>query len=250
MSSELNSFRLLNRLDLSPSFTSLGLAPEMFHDGGDGDASNFNAAMSGPGDILWLFRGEDFIGYDLRQEKVTFGPAPIAGGWANGALLADFQIGVDSALWGGPGVSNLTFLFRGGNFLRLDCSADPANPAAWSVVFGPYPTGKEWLHLPSTDGRPHYGPVLEPCAKLYGLREAANRVHYNLENGEYDIAPTDTMSQFPLPASSGGRVDIAFYGAGAEAEHIRTDATAPNCSRCARSISDYRTCWSIRPRLR
>jgi hypothetical protein len=230
MSSELDSFRLLNRLDLSPSFTSLGLDPEMFHDGGDGGATSFNAAMSGPGDVLWLFRGEDFLGYDLRQEKVTIGLMPIAGGWANGALPGDFQVGVDSAVWGGPGVPNLTFLFRAGNFLRLDCSADPASPAAWQVVFGPYPTGKEWLRIPSTDGRPHYGPVLEPCAKLYGLREAANRVHFftkdgryarhNLENGEYDIAPTDTMSQFPLPASFGGRVDIAFYGAGAEAEHI------------------------------
>lgn len=230
MTSEIDEFRLLNRLELAPSFTSLGLTPELFRAGGDTGASSFNTAMSGPGDVVWLFRGEDFLAFDLRSETITGGPTPIASGWAGGALPADFKIGIDSAVWAGPAFPHLAYLFRDGNFVTLTGSAEAPSPETWPVTFGPYPTGNEWLRLPSTDGAPHYGPVLEPCAKLYGLREAANRVHFftqdgryarhNLENGEYDVAPTETVSLFPLPASWAGRVDIAFYGAGAESEHI------------------------------
>lgn len=230
MSAELQSYRLLNRLDLSPSFTSLGLRPDLFRDGGDADATSFDAALSGPGDILWLFRGEDFLGYDLRQNRIAVPLSPIAPNWCGGNLPAAFSVGMDSATWAGPGFPNLAYLFRGGDFIRLDCSVDPASPLTWTITLDPFPTNNEWLRLPSPDGVPRIGPMLEPCAKLYGLREDANRIHFftrdgkyarhNLNNGEYDIAPTDTVSRFPLPERFNGRVDIAFYGAGAEAEHI------------------------------
>jgi hypothetical protein len=237
LAGELDSYRLLNNLDLEPSFTSLGLRPELFRDGSDPDAVSFDAAMSGPTDILWLFRGSDFLGYSLRENRVTHPPAPIAAGWVGGQLPAGFSIGVDSALWAGPGFPNIAYLFRADTFIGLDCSASPNDPHGWTITQEPWPTGQEWLRLPSTDGKARTGPSLEPCAKLYGLRDAANRVHFftrdgryarhNLENGEYDVAPTDTASHFPLPPHFNDRVDLAFYGVGDEAEHIfffsRTD---------------------------
>lgn len=230
MPSELNSYRLLNRLDFAPSFTSLGLRPELFRDGGDIDATGFDAAMSAPNNLLWLFRGEDFLCYDLRQDKIVRSPSPIAQGWAGGALPGSFNLGVDSALWAGPGFPNIACLFRGPDYVKLDCAANPTEPQSWRVTQGPWGTNREWLRLPSTDGRPHRGPDLEPCVKLHGLREAANRVHFftrdgryarhNLMNGEYDIPPCATIEHFPLPEHFASRVDLAFYGAGAEAEHI------------------------------
>lgn len=230
MPDQLDSYRLLNRLELAPSFTSLGLQMDLFRDGGDADAGSFDAAMSGPDDILWLFRGEDFLGYDLRQNRITHPLAPIASGWATGSLPGAFKLGVDSALWAGPGFPGIAYLFRGSEFLRLDCGAHPTDPGQWPVTLDPFPTADEWLREPSTDGVPRRGPDLGASTKLYGVREDANRVHFftrdgryarhDLNTGEYDIAPVATVSRFPLPDHFGGRVDLAFYGAGAEAEHI------------------------------
>lgn len=86
-----DAFRLLHRLELKPSYTSLGLKAELFRDASrEGDASSFDAVMSGPSDTLWLFLGEDFLGYDLRSDKLSHPPAPIAQGWTGGALPAAF----------------------------------------------------------------------------------------------------------------------------------------------------------------
>ncbi len=226
MASQLQQYRLLNRLDLAPSFTSLGLRPELFRDGGDRDATSFDAALSGPGDTLWLFRGEDFLGYDLRQNRISHPPRAIADVWAGGALPGSFGVGIDSAAWAGPGYPAIAYLYRGDEFIRLDCSADPGDPGTWPVTLEPWNIRSEWLREPSTRTGLDFG----PAAKLYGLREDANRVHFfsrdgryarhNLNNGEYDIATTPTISVFPLPPHFEGRVDLAFYGAGAEAEHI------------------------------
>lgn len=231
MPSSPDAFRLLHRLELRPSFTSLGLKAELFTDASpDADASAFDAVMSGPSDTLWLFCGEDFLGYDLRSDKLSYPPTPIAQGWAGGALPAAFKVGVDSALWAGPDFPGIVSLFRGSEYLQLDCTRDPHNPGDWPITLPPHETFDSWLRLPSTDGVPKRGATLEPCAKLYGLREAANRVHFftrdgryarhNLMNGEYDVAPCETVSRFPLPPQFEGRVDHAFYGAGSEAEHI------------------------------
>jgi hypothetical protein len=68
---QLHQYRLFNRFELAPSFTSLGLRPELFRDGGDRDATSFDACLSGPRDTLWLFRGEDCLGYDLRENRIS-----------------------------------------------------------------------------------------------------------------------------------------------------------------------------------
>jgi hypothetical protein len=226
MPSQLLEYRLFNRLDLAPSFTSLGLRPELFRDGGDHDSASFDAALSGPTDTLWLFRGEDVLGYDLRENRITRPPMAFASTWAGGGLPGAFGVGVDSACWAGPRFPELIYLFREAEFIRLDCSDDPDDPFKWKVTIQPTPIRQEWLRAPTVHTNMDFGPAV----KLYGLREAADRVHFftrdgryarhDLTNGECDIAPTTTTSQFPLPEHFGGRVDVAFYGAGADAEHI------------------------------
>lgn len=231
MASQIDEYRLLNRLDLAPSFISLGLRPELFRDGGDADATSFNAALSGPTDMLWLFRGGDVLAYDLRADRIVEGPTPIASRWAVGAMPADFAVGIDSAVWLGPSFPNIVCLFRGDRFLRLDCSSNPADPRGWTFDLEPTSTHQEWLRAPGTNGDAwDWGDDFGPAAKLYGLRDAQDRVHWFSQDGRYarhdlttgqaDITTRPTQQVFPLPASFGGRVDLAFYGTGAEAEHI------------------------------
>jgi BMFP domain-containing protein YqiC len=226
----LGQYRLLNRLDLEPSFMSLGLPPSAFKDGSDSGATAFDAILSGPTDTLWLFKGEDFLGYDLRLGEITRPQAPIAPNWAGGALPGDFALGLDSACWAGPGFPGVYYLFRGERFVRLDAPSPQADPVDWVVTQGPLPITQEWLRGPSADGVPRPGFAFGPAAKLYGVRADANRIHFlspdglyarhNLENGEMDVGPVSTTGRFALPDSFGGRVDAAFYGAGAAAEHI------------------------------
>ena len=229
-----DTYRLSNRLDLAPSYLSLGFPPEAFVDGGAGGGVAFDASLSTATDILWLFKGEDVLAYDLRTDKVVQPPTPISQVIAPGALPESFSYGIDSAVWGGPAFPGLVCLFRGDQFVRFNCRPDPSAgelpPSQWQLEYEPTPTDQEWLRQPSPDGVVRLSLNLEPSAKLYGLRNDDGRVHFlsrdgqyarhNLNNGEADVGPVPVGQRFPLPESFSGRVDLAFYGAGAAAEHI------------------------------
>jgi len=227
----LDQYRLIHRLDLVPSFMSLGLPPVAYKDGSDRSATAFDAVISGPTDTLWLFKGEDFLAYDLRLGEVTRKPAPIAGAWAAGGLPGDFAFGVDAACWAGPNFPSIYFLFRGDQFIRLEAPAAEADPRDWQLTLGPHPIAGDWLRILNPDGTPTGQTFdFDAGAKLYGLRGDASRVHcfradglyarHNLQDGGVDVTPTSAAERFGLPARFGGRVDAAFYGSGAAAEHI------------------------------
>jgi hypothetical protein len=230
MASQIDRFRRLNRLEYPPAFMSLGLPAERFVDGETSRGSGFDTALTGPGDTIWLFRGEDVMLYDLRNDVFVGNPAPIARSFARGALPGDFAFGIDSAVWGGPTFPDSWFLFRDANFIRLQSRPDPANgtdidPSLWGVSLDKTPTQQEFLRLPGQGGI-DFGPAV----RVHGLRDAADRVHcfnaqglyarHNFMNGELDDGPVPITERFPLPASFGGTIDLAFYGAGQASEHL------------------------------
>jgi hypothetical protein len=222
-------FRLQHRIDLPPSFMSLGLPPVAFKDGSDPTMTAFDAVICGPTDTLMLFKGEDVLTYNLREDSIVHDPLPLTEVFGASALPGEFSLGIDSACWAGPSFPNIFFLFRGSEFIRLEAASPDAEPNQWQLTLGPIATRREFLRIPNPAGG-GVGIPFGPATQLHGLRDDAAHLHFfsrdgnyarhNLMNGEIDIQPTPTESMFGLPAEFGGRVDLAFYGAGASAERM------------------------------
>jgi hypothetical protein len=224
-------FRLESRTDLDPSFMSLGLPTTAFHDGALDDRLGFDAAFNGlpsvgipgeaPQSALFLFKGSTFAIYDLLSDRITNGPQPLDN-FFFGSLPPAFRLGIDAATWAGPGFANLAYAFRGSEYVRANKAAN------WTVNEGPSGIN-EFLTFSTPDGG-FFSQDMGPSSILYGIRNAANRLHFfgrngfyarhNLENGQMDVAPVPISQAWPLPLKFGDRVDLAFYGAGQEAEHI------------------------------
>lgn len=224
------SFRLESRTDLDPSFMSLGLPTTAFRDGASDDRLGFDAAFNGvpsvgiPGEApqssLFLFKGSTFAIYDLLTDRITNGPQPLDN-FFFGSLPPAFRLGIDAATWAGPGFANLAYAFRGSEYVRANKAAN------WTVDQGPFGIN-DFLNFSTPDGS--FSQDMGPSSILYGVRNAANRLHFfgrngfyarhNLENGQMDVAPVPISQAWPLPSKFGNRVDLVFYGAGQEAEHI------------------------------
>ncbi|MFO1090474.1 MAG: hypothetical protein U1E46_12955 [Hyphomicrobiales bacterium] len=227
-SGEADRYRLLHKIDLPPSYMSLGLEPGQFKDAADPFLTAFDAVISGPTDTLLLFKGEDVLEYDLRAQRITLEPTPIATVFQPEALPGEFSQGLDSAFWAGPAFPTSYFLVRAGACVRLEAPTPTAGRREWSF-FEQFPVQQEFLRQPHPEGgfsTMDFG----PSTQIHGLRGDAGRVHFfsrdgryarhNLNNGEMDLGIAATADVFGLPAGFGGRVDIAFYGAGNESESL------------------------------
>lgn len=226
--SDVDQFRLIHKIDLPPSYMSLGLAPQQFKDAADPFLTSFDAVISGPTDVLLLFKGEDVLAYDLRQRRMTGDPVPIREVFRPEALPGEFSLGIDSACWAGPAFPDAYFLFRGGEYVRLQSPSRTAQPLEWAFVeLGP--VDHEFLRIPNPSGGffiTHFG----QSTQLHGLRGDAARLHFfsrsgqyarhNFNNGEKDVGIGRTADLFGLPDDFNGRVDLAFYGTGDETESM------------------------------
>jgi Hemopexin len=91
----------------------------------DSFTGGFDAAIHGVGDylgIVWFFRGAEVVRYDLRNDTVEYGPAPIAAHW-NGWPQA-FADGVDFAFYGTGDHAEHIYFFRGDEYVRYNLPAD------------------------------------------------------------------------------------------------------------------------------
>ncbi|GAB2904648.1 ribosome-inactivating family protein [Streptomyces mayteni] len=87
----------------------------------------------------WLFRGDQYLGYDLRNSRVNVPPAPIADGWP--ALKGTvFASGVDAAAYDS---SNGVRFFAGDQYTWYDLDQGV-------LLVPPKPIAKEWKALRDT----------------------------------------------------------------------------------------------------
>ncbi|MBP0590241.1 hypothetical protein J8I87_11055 [Paraburkholderia sp. LEh10] len=101
-----------------------------------GFGSDIDAAVNWGNGKLYFFKANQYVRYDLAQDKVDDGyPVSIADGWP-GFDAAGFGSAIDTALnWGNGKV----YFFRGAQYLRYDIasdSIDPGSPADIDASWG------------------------------------------------------------------------------------------------------------------
>ena len=115
----------------------------------DSFASGIDCGLHGVGDFfgyVWLFRGSEYVRYDLNADALDVGPLPIASKWGAGAWPEDFAGGVDFAVYGTGSEAEKVFFVRGDKYIRYNLRTD-------QVELGPKPLRHRWPLL-SRFGRP------------------------------------------------------------------------------------------------
>jgi hypothetical protein len=114
-----------------------------FTDVGDNFAASIDAGLHGIGDFFgffWMFKGSDYLRYDIANDQVANGPQPIAGGWGGGTWPAEFAAGIDFAFYGTGSEAEKIFFFRGDKFLRYNLRTDRVEEGPESIL-------KNWPRL-------------------------------------------------------------------------------------------------------
>jgi hypothetical protein len=216
------TYRKIATLDLRPVYTSLGLPRTVFKGGSQKRFKLFDAALnadSSQPDSLWLFKGADYLKFNLRENRIEQAAQVIAGNFGGSSWPILFSSGIDATAWGGPAFPNLWYMFKDNQYIRLNST----NGGSWVVDVGPKPRVNDWGSAQGTwfaDG----------CdAALHGLGAAQNaKIHlfrggeyirHNLFDGQRDIGPVPIADVWRLPEPFSSKIELAFYGAGAEEEH-------------------------------
>jgi hypothetical protein len=233
-SDAVRKFRLVHEIELDPAFFSLGLKPEDFRPKFTSIGTGFDAALNGPNGTLWLFRGSQFITYDLLTDQLVSKPKPIAENFAVTSLDPSFRFGIDAAVWGGPTFPDSWFMYRDNQFVRLNSRPNGENldlpPSEWVMTLEPTNTTQEFLRIPAEGGGAAGSFNMDASVILHGMRDAEDRAHFfnqngqyarhNFQNGEADITPGPITAHWPLPEPFASRIDLAFYGAGDQQDQI------------------------------
>lgn len=119
-----------------------------------GFADSIDAAVNLGNGTAYFFRGDQYVGYGIEPDAVTFGPASIAPDWGG---LADAGLGdsIDAAVNWGTGV---VYFFRGDQYVTYDIAQDTATPAAsvsadWGFGdVGFVPVSAAWVRLTGSAG--------------------------------------------------------------------------------------------------
>ena len=131
--------------DLKPTFISLGLPLSAFKPEfrGSENTKTFDASIGGgtgfPG-VVWFFTGEDYVRYDLRNQKLT-GPATIAGNWGSGHWPPMFASGVDAVI-SFTNEPEFVWFFKGPTYIRYHLATDQLD--------GPAPIAGNWNGFPES----------------------------------------------------------------------------------------------------
>jgi hypothetical protein len=116
-----------------------------------------DAACQVPGNDsdVYLFRGTDYVRYNVPTEQITWGPKPITVGWPGLGVI--FASGVD-AVCNVPGSSTDVHFFRGAQYVRYNV---PGN----KIVYGPKAIIEGW---PGMWGAPSFGIGLDAACPVTG----------------------------------------------------------------------------------
>lgn len=252
-------FRNVGNIDLPPTYISLGLPSTALKANPGKTGSMCQSALNGPGDLLWLFCGSDFFTYDLRQKRMLEGPIPIADRWAPRQIPLEFAAGIDAACWAGQRFPDTWYMFKGNQFIRLNssnASKDARMPLGLTLESFDsdgslvWTADSEFLRTVAVPGQPweqsSFWSSQSPYVTLHGIRRwngalwmmrDGNLHQHNFNNGQAvpeangsfgrnllelnwpfettfeDDTPPQIIHQALNP-------DVAFYGTGAEEEHM------------------------------
>jgi hypothetical protein len=210
----------VSRFPLRPVYVSLGLERDAFKAPEGSNPAPFDAGVNcGPAhpDCVWLFRGGDCYRFNVRTGAMEDGPTPIAQ-WGGPTWPALFATGIDAAVWGGPAYPHLHYFFKGALVIRLNRNAggvdrQPASLLAegWgSLMHTPL---AERIDVAFHDVRPDH------VAHLHLVR-AGVTVEHDLNSGRRVGEPQALSSLLPVPEAFSKGADVAFFGAGADAETL------------------------------
>jgi hypothetical protein len=219
-----DDFRKISSFDLRPVFISLGLPQTSFKAAATPRRSAlFDAALNADPsrpDGLWLFKGSDYFVFNLRSGSFESDAKQIAGNWGGSSWPVMFSSGIDGAVWAGPAFPNLWYFFKDDHYLRLNSSQG----GNWLVDAGPEPLVNGWFSAHGTwfangcDAALH-GLGTKHHARLH-LFKNNEYMRHNLTDGERDIGPGPIRDVWNLPEPFASKIDLAFYGTGAEEEQI------------------------------
>jgi hypothetical protein len=215
-------YRLINSVKLDPSFLSLGFSADVFLD--TAKLTRVSATLNLPGGRLLAFAGPQVHVFELaamtmpQALPITAVLPALAG--------TGCETRVETAFWGGPQFPAIWFFFNAGNYARLNTNGSTAGPETWSLE----ETGivvDQFLRIP--DGNGSWNPTFDKItAGVHGIGPISNVVHcfladkyaqHNFLNGERIGEQTPAREFWQFPAKF-GNVDFAFYGTGAEVNHI------------------------------
>ncbi|MFE2873406.1 hemopexin repeat-containing protein [Embleya sp. NPDC059259] len=87
-------------------------------------------------EIAWLFKDNQYVRYNVAQDKLLAGPKPIKGNWQG--LPDSFTRRIDAAA---PHATNPTkvYLFKDDQYVRYDLQADHTDPGYPKAIRGNWP---------------------------------------------------------------------------------------------------------------
>ena len=251
------TFRNIGSIDLPPTFISLGFSSTTLRAATGKSDAMCQACLNGPGDLLWLFCGSDFYTYDLRSGRMIEGPVPIADKWAPGQLPLEFASGIDAACWAGQRFPNIWYFFKGNQFIQMSSEGrvlDINLPRRLTVM--PFADGavgpafNEFLRTVRVPGQlwevSNFWNSSTPFVAIHGMRDWSASLwlmrdgllhQHNFLDGQAIPEADGTFGRsltelaWPFSTSTAGasgatpahrplNPDVAFYGTGAEEEHL------------------------------
>lgn len=93
----------------------------------DSFAAGIDAAIHGVGPhygVCWLFKGGQYVRYNMVTDLAEGGASSVAGAWGAGAWPATFADGIDYAFYGSGAEAEKIYFFRSDQYLRYDLPSD------------------------------------------------------------------------------------------------------------------------------
>jgi hypothetical protein len=212
------TYRMINKFEFRPVYTSLGIDRSAFKDGSRRRFKIFDAALNaGPlgADILWLFKGTKYYRYNLAEQRFESEDTEIAGNWGGSTWPVLFSSGIDAAAWGGASFPNYWYMFKEHKFIRLNSTAG----GSWVVDVPPQDIRRSWWSAQGTwfaNGcdTALAGRIAQDDAKIHLFGGGGQYIRHNLLDGHSDIGPKLIREQFDLPEPFASAIDLAFYDKG------------------------------------
>jgi hypothetical protein len=100
-------------------------------------AQSIDAAIHGLGDyygICWLFKGSQYVRYNLKTDIVEGEPRPIAGSWGGETWPASFADGIDFAFYGTGANAEKIYFFRGDQYILYNLKSDRVEEGSVPII--------------------------------------------------------------------------------------------------------------------